>query len=557
MNKRNLLPRPAENILIVLLVSAWLTGFSPAAVSPAFAQDQADGRSVERPSTAPRTEEVAVPEEPEVELPTVVLEYSAIRQESIETELPDGDVIELPTIEELLPEAGALEVASPDLTPVSPRQPVESAVSPAAFYSEGVIGGGSDNHLIGDIALYKRGELPLYQFRFSHEGIDGYGDNAAGTGYFDRREELSGKVEFGNERHRGTVDGEYFEMETGLQDFNAANSVIHRFIQGRGTYTRTFDSPFSLSAGALAHSGSQLIGMQSEAEELYVDTHAAGIFENEHFYISFSGGHRYQQVPGDRQMHQGRAELLSKLYFDRFDITAEVGGHWDTENQFLVPWNLELDGVAGDFQYRLGGGYLIDQVLYRELWNEYPLLDTGDEINIRHGWDAYGQIGYTPNTAFRLSFDAHWNLLQGVLVPENLDARDGDTGLFPFGLDERQLLDVQTLLNYFPNESITLAAGWKGQLMGETDPLRPEHLLTGRIGYSNRTTGFGASLEGDYKIGELPEMQTQLSYLLSEGINIVLEGSDLLAPFYADGRPWWGEYEQRGLNVTLKTEISL
>src|SRR6056297_25362 len=186
----------------------------------------------EEPDTLQRTEAGAAPEEPEVELPTVVLEYTAIKQESIETELPEGDVIELPTIEELLPEAGALEVASPDIMAVNPQQPAETSPRPAAFFSEGVIGGGSDNHLIGDIALYKRGELPLYQFRFSHEGIDGYGANAAGTGYFDRREELSGKVEFGNERHQGTVDGEYFEVETGMQDFTQANSVIHRFIQG-------------------------------------------------------------------------------------------------------------------------------------------------------------------------------------------------------------------------------------------------------------------------------------------------------------------------------------
>ncbi len=548
MNRIDWLRRPAGHTFLILLSAVLLFGSLTAAVPPAAAQNQAASFSAE---------EAAAPEEPEVELPTVVLEYSAIKQESIETELPEGNVIELPTIEELLPEAGVIEVAAPDIMAVRPQQPAETAPRPAAFFSEGVIGGGSDNHLIGDIALYKRGELPLYQFRFSHEGIDGYGANAAGTGYFDRREELSGKVEFGNERHQGTVDGEYFEVETGMQDFTQANSVIHRFIQGSGSYNRHFDAPFSLSAGATAHSGSQLIGMQSEEEELYIDSQAAGTFENDRVYFRFTGGYRYQQAPTDQQLHQGRVELLSRLYFSSFDIKGAVGGHWDTKNDFLIPWNLELDGVAGDFQYRLGGGYIIEQLLYRELWNEYPLLDTAEEINIQHGWDAYAHLGYTPNSAFRLSFDTHWNLLQGVVVPDNLEARDAATGLFPFGLEERQLLDVQTLLNYFPNESITLEAGWKGQLMDEIRPLQAEHLLSGRIGYTNRTTGFGASLGGEYKIGELPEMQVQLSYLLSEGINILLEGNDMLAPFYEEGRPWWGEYEQRGLNVTLKTEISL
>jgi hypothetical protein len=112
-------------------------------------------------------------------------------------------------------------------------------------------------------------------------------------------------------------------------------------------------------------------------------------------------------------------------------------------------------------------------------------------------------------------------------------------------------------VTYYLGENMTLEAGWQGQLMDELQPLRPEHLIQGGLTYSNRNTGFETSFKGDFEIGELPEMRVQMSYLLSKGINLVLEGNDLLAPFYEDGRPWWGEYEQRGLNVTLKTEISL
>ncbi len=548
MNTLKAIKHTVSSVLFLLLCTMWLSGGTPFGAYSLYAQSG---------TAQQRTEEGAAPEEPEVELPTVVLEYAAIKQQSIETELPAGDVIELPTIEELLPEAGSIEVAAPDLMATRPQQIAETAPSPSAFFSEGVIGGGSDNHLIGDIALYKRGELPLYQFRFSHEGIDGYGSNAAGTGYFDRREELSGQVEFGNALRKGTVNAEYSEVETGLQDFSLANSVIHRFIQGSGTYTRSFDSPFSFAMRTAAHNGSQLIGMQTEEEELYFDSRVSGIFEHARFYSSLSAGYRYQHTPEDQQLHQARAELLTMLYFNRFDIKAEVEAHWDTKNEFLFPWNLELDGVAGDFQYRLGGGYIIEQILYKDLWNEYPLLDIAPEINIQHGWEAYARVGYTPSSAFRVLVDTQWNLLQGIVAPADLDTRDSTTGLFPFGLDERQLLDVQTLLNFFPNERVTLEAGWKGQLMDEVKPLQAEHLITGRIGYSNRTTGFGASFGGEFKLDELPEMRAQLSYLLSEGINIVLEGNDLLAPFYEDGRPWWGEYEQRGVNVTLKTEISL
>lgn len=504
-----------------------------------------------------RTEESAAPGDPEVELPTVVLEYSAIKREPIAPELPEGDVIALPTIEELLPEAGALEVSSPDLLPSRPQYAEDTAHREAAFFSEGVIGGGSDNHLIGDIALYKRGEMPLYQFRFSHEGIDGYGSNAAGTGYFDRREELSGKVEFGSNRNSGSVRASYFEAETGLQDFSKANSVIHRFIRGSGSYTRDFQWPISLSTKLTAHSGSQLIGMQDEAEEQYLEALTAGVFENERWYARLSGGYRYQQAPLDVQLQQGWADVTSKLYFDHFDITAQAGGHWDTENSFLFPWNIELEGVAGNFLFRFGGGYSIEQLLYRDLWNSYPLLDTTDTHNLQHGWQAYSHLAFTPNSSLRVTAGADWNLLQGVVVPEDLDARNQDSGLFPFTIDEREFIGVQTQVTYYSGQNITLEAGWQGQLMDEIVPLRPEHLIQGGLTYSNRDTGFETSFKGDFEFGELPEMRVQMSYLVSKGINLVLEGNDLLAPFYEGGRPWWGEYEQRGLNVTLKTEISL
>src|SRR6056297_2914812 len=169
------------------------------------------------------TEEIR-PEEPEVELQTVVLEYTAIRREDLDIVLPDEDLIALPELEQQLPDAGSLRVEGPSLDFGLPEQPRAKEYSEAAFFSEGVIGAGSDNHLIGDIALYKRGDLPLYQFRFSHDGIDGYGDKSPGTGYFDRLEELSGSIELGRGSHTVRSSMDYFEQETGLQDFPGAYS---------------------------------------------------------------------------------------------------------------------------------------------------------------------------------------------------------------------------------------------------------------------------------------------------------------------------------------------
>ncbi|MFO8240091.1 MAG: hypothetical protein R6T90_03730, partial [Dissulfuribacterales bacterium] len=129
------------------------------------------------------------------------------------------------------------------------------------------------------------------------------------------------------------------------------------------------------------------------------------------------------------------------------------------------------DGVAGDFLYRLGGGYSIEQLLYRDLWDSYPLLDTTPSHNLQHGWQVYSHLAFTPNSEFRITAGVDWNLLQGIVVPKDLEVRDPDSGLFPFTIDERELIEVQTQVTYYFGENMTLEAGWQGQLMGELQPL--------------------------------------------------------------------------------------
>ncbi len=512
-------------------------------------------------SETDRTAAQVQPEEPDLELPAVVLEYDAIQREDLEVVLPGEDFIALPELSAQLPQAERLDIGSGVLDVPIPAQPEPDGIGATRFFSEGVIGGGSDNHLIGDIALYKRGDLPLFQFRFSHEGIDGYGDNSPGEGYFDRREELSGGIELGAAVHSLRLNGEYLEKETGLQDFPGAVSVIHRFLSSSGEYRYDPDPPFSLSLRLNGHSGSQYIGAQERERELYIDSLGTAAYEWERFLLGAAAEYSYQEAPADQALQQGKVYLEAAFYGNRFDINGNAGLHWDEANQFLVPWNLRLEGAAGEkWQYRLEGGYLVDDNLYRELWDRYSLLDTGDMLDITRGWNASLYLGFRAGNRLRLGCEAGWSSLSGVPLPVDLDSRDAVSGLFPFTLGETEEVELQTSAVFSFTEALELRGSWHGLLLYDADRFDPAHMITAALSYEHREKGFGAGLNGEYRLepaDSLPLIGASLQYRISEGIQLVLDGADLLGPFYEDGRPWWGEYETRGLHITLKTEISL
>lgn len=508
-----------------------------------------------------RTAEQVRPEEPDMELPAVVLEYTAIQREDLDVVLPGEDFIAFPELSAQLPQAERMGIGSGVLDVPVPEQPEPESIGATRFFSEGVIGGGTDNHLIGDIALYKRGDLPLFQFRFSHEGIDGYGDNSPGEGYFDRREELSGGVELGTSGHSLRLNGEYLEKETGLQDFPGAVSVIHRFLSSSGEYRYDPESPFSLTLRLDGHSGSQNIGAQERERESYLDSRGAAAFEWERFLIGAGAEYSYQEAPADGTLQQGELYLETAFYGKRFDINGSVGLHWDEENQYLLPWNLRLEGAAGEkWQYRLEGGYLVRNILYRDLWDRYSLLDTGDVLNVTRGWNASLYLGFSAGNRLRLGCEAGWSRLSGVPLPVDLDSRDAVSGLFPFFLGETEEVALETSAVFSFTEELELKGSWEGLLLSDAERFDPAHRIAAALSYEHREKGFGAGLNGEYRLDptdSLPVIGAYLQYRISEGIQLVLDGADLLGPFYEDGRPWWGEYESRGLHITLKTEISL
>ena len=107
------------------------------------------------------------PEEVSLELPPLILEIADIETEQIEAFLPTEEEVS-PLISIILPEAGALRFDD-NLFSMMVQDTYNAPQRENAFFSEGAIGVGTRNHILGDITLYKVGSQPRFNLRFYHE----------------------------------------------------------------------------------------------------------------------------------------------------------------------------------------------------------------------------------------------------------------------------------------------------------------------------------------------------------------------------------------------------
>jgi hypothetical protein len=510
------------------------------------------------------------PEEPKIELPPVVFEYESIDRQEIDAALPEGGELELPEIEVQLPEPGALSIETPAASFQAPQVGEAEVREESPFFSDGMIGVGLNYTLLGDISLYRRGDGPDFSIGYSHEGLDGYGSQPSGAGYFHRREELNGAVELleGEERSLRT-EVTYTERELGLQDFADASSLLHRFTRAELEFESTSATWGTLGAEFHGHLGSRVTA-ESTPSATYTDP-------LRELYLTGTGewGGRWKWgeltlVP-NLALHRGPAgqnrsrlggEARGLFYFPSADLELSGGLRWDENIGLLYPWRLQLSGVLGSrVHYSLGGGYELRMPSYRELWTSYPLLDIAPaELRLQHGWQAGLELGISPSDRVELGLETSWGAWENYPVPADLGSRDATTGLFPFEQQSLQLADLRLEGRYALPSGLRFEASWDGQILPEYDPLRPRATFAVQAGYEADEGRYGAQLASSWELADeqgIPILDAEAHYRLAEGVVLRVIGSDLLAPLLSGGRVWWGGYIQPGMNVSVRTEISL
>jgi hypothetical protein len=546
------LRRPVALLMLVSAACFWTL--------PIAAQtDESAGSG--RQSAAER----GAPEKPEIDLPPVVFEYEAIARQDIDAALPEGSELELPAIEVVLPEPEDLTVEAPAAELDAPRVGTVSAEQESPFFSDGMIGVGLNYSILGDISLYRRGPGPDFSIGFSHEGLDGYGDRLSGSGYFHRREEMNGSVEL-LEGERGLLRTSvtYTERELGLQNIPDASSLLHRFTKAEVEFESAPGAWGTLRADVQGHIGSR-VKAQGDAAEPTRETYLRGRGEWSGRWkwgeLALLPGYTFHWGPADEARNAASGKLRGTFYFSGTDLEVSGGAEWWEETGLLYPWKLQLSGILGRaLHYTVGGGYEIRLPTYRELWTADPLLDTASQaMEPQHGWRVELDVGYSPAERLEVKAESAWSSWNSYPLPGDVTAADSDDGLFSFSQEPMQTAELLLEGSYTLDSGLSFSASWDGQLLDE-DPRRPRALLTLETAYEQQEGRYGARLSSGWELAgeqKMPRIGAEAQYRLGEGVLLLLTGSDLLAPFLEPGRTWWGGYIEPGMNITLKTEISL
>ena len=496
----------------------------------------------------------------ELIIPTIIIEFEGQSEQVMELIVPDYDEIVLPDFEIYLSDPGEIPIEELEFDLPLPGFVEYNYSEGSSFFSEGFLGFGAKNHLLGNISLFRLGEGLRFSLTFAHDGLDGFGQNDAGTGYFYRKEAFEGDFRNGDESFMISGSGSFKENEDGLQQqVSSHTSIIHRLstvefgISSNGSFSWNGDLGLTIAEKTIT-------GVLPKLYDELVFSASGGVgWEKKWFSIGFEGDYVYNRQKEYNTTMIDKNIIGSKLQLgfalDTFDITATGGIFWLPGSYPEYPLSISLAGAFKDIlQYQTSGGYFFRNYLNYETWSSYSFFGSADGID--EGWFWDGKI--TGSSLFDINFGFYWlyrNMENYMSV--DLDSYDAATGLFPISSVQGQYLDLSPFIKLALPSGLSVVFGWNGQMLGDTDAFNPVHSVYSDIEY--KRDFYELYLSGEYSLDpfiSIPELSLGASYSISEGVEISLEGTDILG-FFSDDRTLWGNYIEVGGTLTLVIKISL
>ncbi|MFP4383101.1 MAG: hypothetical protein ACLFSE_03590 [Spirochaetia bacterium] len=512
------------------------------------------------------------PEEPSIVLPEMFLEIEDLSAEKLDAVLPPGEELEVPDTAIPLPELDPMAVSDDTFLIPLPSITGETGTvtsGESSFYSTGLIGIGTMNNIIGSVSLYKLGDEPRFTFQFSHESVDGYDFNPAGTGFFRKTDDLSGwlSLRSGSVQLRG--EGSYREDEEGLQQ--QAPYYAAALKQSTGQLSFSIDpvtSPLFFNSNFTVLSGKRMLTSATadtapvNHREIKIGGSLVGGADFSSLALHLSTRYSYRFLPGypDLQSHRVFVEtgfdaaLRDVVVFDGnagFAYTDSLGS--------LFPFGLSVSLILKDsLVLSVGGGYRVVPQDYTALWNDYRLLEL--QTTLIDGTEWYGSAGMKIQNRIRslyLEGLLGFSYREGVI---ELNGYEPQQGAYPFVQRNLTTLFPKVILNYLPGDLFNFSIGWEGVLLERTVQ-EDAHRFLWEAGMNSRDGRFGAGFTGWSALNnwrfELPVLDFSAFFKATEGVEFILEADDILSPVQEDGRTTIAPFIAPGFRMTFKTQISL
>ena len=509
------------------------------------------------------------PEEPGIVLPPMLLEVEDLRVEDIQAALPEDEEqlipeisIPLPAAEELYLPEEVFDVPFPDLISAAPPGLSSSRQEGNNLFTQGQIGAGSMNHVLGSVSLFRLRPDPEFRLSYLHEKLDGYGLRPAGSGFFHIEDVLQVSLSHNGETLYLDVNAEIMEREDGLQTYGTYESVNHRHFLGGVSSVILFSDLFSLVGDFETRYVSKVLSADSPLSLGELNLHAlvAARITAGNFLSEIQGRYRFgwAHTLGDFSNFFNFTLTGAYTVADILEFSAEVGLAYTVGETPLVPFDLGIEGRWGSWlRFALSGGYEVSPLYFYDLYNEFAYLDGDVALDTESGWFADALVQLRLWNALLLDLQADFAVGSNVLIPDA--AIDAITGLFGYSQGDFTTLATDVGIQWDMSRAMSLSVGWQGKLL-DIFTFDTAHLL--RLGFDIRTTNerFNAYLQASLEIADpllLPEIAIGLGYRIVEGVELKVDIFDPLSPFLDTPRLYWDPYEEPGFRVVVSTGISL
>ena len=513
------------------------------------------------------------PAEPEIVLPSVLLEIEDLSVESVTAVFPEEEEGIPPFLEFPPPGDEGIYIAEPaiDLAPPASAASKNGKGQVKDFSAEAELGLGTMNHLFSRVSLFSLGGKPEGKLLFQHETLDGLSGNDPGKGYSRRSDLLDGSLKIRGERATVSTEGAFMEFERGLQGDGAFYSKINRNARIGGAVLFTPDERFSLDGSLGAAAAAQLLTGSGgpgprEIDEYLVFPSVAAEYHFEKGTLGFSPRFSYRGVRNRDDLSTGRVEARAYAGFDfndlyRFD--GGIGWFWGGTTGHLFPFDLGIGGRFSDvLTLSVRGGFKVEEVNLYDLFSAYHLMGFPGELDDNYGWFFETRGGWIAMQG--LTLDVGVSFRDNSKMPTFDAVADATTGLFPFRQVEALRVRSDLGVRWSPSEVFSARAGWEWEL-ADKPAFSPRHRFTLEGTAAQKRGRFGGGVTFEQLLGvnsgagvpdQAPVVGANGFIQANDFMRFTLEANDLLYPFLDGPRYDWYPFVDAGFTLTLKCLVT-
>jgi hypothetical protein len=508
------------------------------------------------------------PEEPEIVLPSIILEIEDLSTEQVTAALPEEEELAIPEPQFPLPAAGEIEVGEPEIDFLMPQMGTPAFKIKEGKYltAEAVLGAGSVNEFYSRISLYFLGDKPEGKLLYEHETLDGFSSKPAGSGYNFREDRLESTLSFDLGRVTLSPEGTYAEQERGLQGQGSYFSKINRVLDVTLGTLLPLSDWFSLRGSLQTSSARQLLTAETltavEAKEYYVSSSLVGEFSFRTFSFGIEPGFSYRSVPDSSDLTFSRGYVRSFLGIDiseRYRLDGSLGWFWSEPTGHLVPFDLRLNAFLTDFFcLRLGAGYKVEQYNLKDVFTDFPLADLPDSLVDNHGWFFESGLNWIPLQGLILNSSVVF--MDNQNLPDVGKTPDGTTGLFPFFQKKMNTLRLDLGARWNLSESFTTRTGVQTEILSRSQ-FQPKLKIYADANLMQKRGKYGAGASLNFLSGvndsdQAPVVNMNGFFKLNDYIRFVTEIDDILYPLLDEPRYYWYPYVDPGFTLKAKVYIN-